>query len=415
MALRLTSLLGSLTKELHIGHLKNYHFFMKLIRTASSLCLAQFYFFQKVQRSEREKLIQRLQSEIEKQTDEKLQFVKQEFYEVGESERRGDSLLELATEIDDEYPDALVIVVLWNGLMRNVYTELKNILKSSQCLSEKTFREITTNSDPKKASSKLCKLALGILTEVAVQPWVLADDLHHDLHIGIDVLDGKVAYHFLYGKGGRKICREIGRSSSGSKAKEAIKRFEIKKVLEKTIRLIVEEGFQLRNLIIHRDGRWWTSEKDGLAQAIKKLQEEEVLPPDFQYAVVEIRKNHLPIRLFTEAIRNGAKTLENPLPGTFLTLDSTRIVLTTTGRASWDKTGRTAGSLIFEIVDGNAEFDIEDITQDAFWLTHLNWNAPDIEIGLPVTIQWGDQALRETYYSPVGELEEEFEDMESDG
>jgi hypothetical protein len=34
--------------------------------------------------------------------------------------------------------------------------------------------------------------------------------------------------------------------------------------------------------------------------------------------------------------------------------------------------------------------------EDLYRLTHLNWNAPDIEIALPVTIRWTDRALRET-------------------
>jgi hypothetical protein len=39
--------------------------------------------------------------------------------------------------------------------------------------------------------------------------------------------------------------------------------------------------------------------------------------------------------------------------------------------------------------------DIEKIASDAYGLTHLNWNAPEIEISLPVTIRWSDERLRE--------------------
>jgi len=38
---------------------------------------------------------------------------------------------------------------------------------------------------------------------------------------------------------------------------------------------------------------------------------------------------------------------------------------------------------------------IENIAQDAYDLTHLNWSSPDIDISLPVTITWADQALRQ--------------------
>ena len=39
--------------------------------------------------------------------------------------------------------------------------------------------------------------------------------------------------------------------------REAIKKTELRKRLEESIRSIVEEGQKLRSIIIHRDGRWW--------------------------------------------------------------------------------------------------------------------------------------------------------------
>jgi hypothetical protein len=69
--------------------------------------------------------------------------------------------------------------------------------------------------------------------------------------------------------------------------------------------------------------------------------------------------------------------------------------------------------LLLEIVDSVGTVDIECIAEDAYRLTHLNWNAPDIEIGLPVTIRWADEALRETFRTLTKE-EEEREDSASD-
>jgi len=69
--------------------------------------------------------------------------------------------------------------------------------------------------------------------------------------------------------------------------------------------------------------------------------------------------------------------------------------------------------LLLEIVDSIGTVDIEYIAEDAYRLTHLNWNAPDIEIGLPVTIRWADEALRETFRTLTKE-EEEREDSTSD-
>jgi len=146
------------------------------------------------------------------------------------------------------------------------------------------------------------------------------------------------------------------------------------------------------------------------------LQSDNVLPPDVRCAVVEIRKNHLPVRLFTAVKENSSEFLQNPLPGTYLILVSQRALLTTTARpGAWDspRGGRTAGTLLLEIVDSIGAVDIEYIAEDAYRLTHLNWNAPDIEIGLPVTIRWADEALRETFRTLTKE-EEERKDGTSD-
>jgi len=167
--------------------------------------------------------------------------------------------------------------------------------------------------------------------------------------------------------------------------------------------------------VIHRDGRWWPSEQAALREALVRLQNDNVLPPDIRCAVVEIRKNHLPVRLFTVVKENGSEFLQNPLPGTYLILDRQRVLLTTTGRpGAWDSPrGRTAGTLLLEIVDSIGEVEIEYVAEDAYRLTHLNWSAPDIEIGLPVTIRWADEALRETFRTLTKE-EEEREDSAFD-
>ena len=43
--------------------------------------------------------------------------------------------------------------------------------------------------------------------------------------------------------------------------------------------------------------------------------------------------------------------------------------------------------------------DIAALAEDTYRLTHLNWNAPNIEISVPVTIRWNDDALRASLVS----------------
>jgi argonaute-like protein implicated in RNA metabolism and viral defense len=200
--------------------------------------------------------------------------------------------------------------------------------------------------------------------------------------------------------------------------KEAIKKPELRKRLEEAIRSIIQNNHHIKSIIIHRDGRWWSSESAALQETVAILKKDKILPEDIRCAVLEIRKNHLPVRLFTTVEENNREFLQNTLFGTYLILDRQRILLSTTGRpGAWDRGrgGRTAKNLLLEVVETIGQVDIQDIAEDAYRLTHLNWNAPNIEIGLPVTIRWTDEALRETFRPSIEEEEEEEpEDTESD-
>jgi hypothetical protein len=108
--------------------------------------------------------------------------------------------------------------------------------------------------------------------------------------------------------------------------------------------------------------------------------------------------------------------LENPMPGSHLILNNTEAILTPTGQPGrWDKQGRTAGTLLLRIARNPKEspLDIRKIAEDAYGLTHLNWNAPDIEISLPVTIRWSDERLREIVTNPSATDDTEVEPQEA--
>jgi hypothetical protein len=185
--------------------------------------------------------------------------------------------------------------------------------------------------------------------------------------------------------------------------REAIKRPDIRAQLAQSIRSIVRQGQRIKSIVIHRDGRWWPSESAGLKEALTDLIKDKTLDSDVRCAVAEVRKNHMPIRLFSSV--TGQTNFQNPLPGTHFILDSNRALITTTGRpGAWDEPGgRTASTLLFEIVDAVDDFNITMIAEDAYRLTHLNWNAPDIDISLPVTIRWADELLRESLKAPTEE------------
>jgi len=369
---------------------------------------------QSMERSMRETFLRELKREIKLQTGQDVKILQQRQYQIGREERMGSSLLMLATEIQSTTPRCLTVVILWNKLHKNIHGILKDTFRTtpSQCAWERTVWNICNQGNPQRAKSQLRNLALGVITEAGVKPWVLAEHLHHDLHIGIDLLYGRIGYHFLYGTGGRIIETYFGKATERGRMYEAIKRPELRSRLVQSIKSIAEQGQNIQSIIIHRDGRWWPSESAGLKESLRRLKSDGTLYKDVHCAVVEVRKNHMPIRLFT-SLRGTESYFQNPLPGTYFMLDSNRILLTTTGRpGAWDYPGgRTASTLLLEVVDMIGNIDIEEMAEDVYRLTHLNWNAPDINISLPVTIRWTDEALRETFRLPS----QEEEDIEKPG
>jgi len=368
-------------------------------------------------RGSREEFIRALSGEIQRQTGRALAFQSQRSYPIGPGQRGGSSLLAEASKIPAEAGRHLVVVILWDQLKDRVHGDLKEIFKAtySQCVTETVAVDVARRSTS-RWPSRLRNVALAILTEAGGQPWVLTDPLNGDVHIGIDVLFGRVGYNFLYDIGGRKVFRESGWATQGGRAKEAIKRLELSQKLVTGFRKVAASSGRIRCAVIHRDGRWWPSESQGLKHALAQAKVEGLLDAGFTYVVVEVRKHHAPVRLLTQASEAGRVLLRNPLPGSYLALDDHRLVLATTGRpGTWDSAGgRTAGTLLLNVVESNGAVNLMSIGEDAYKLTHLNWSAPDIELSLPVTIRWADEALRETLQPPDVDTEEGREVEESD-
>lgn len=369
-------------------------------------------------REVREKFLRQLGIEVLKQTGSKLNVRRQRSYRVGKHERSGTSLLSnIQAVVAENYGFFLALVVLWDPFLEHVHAHVKELLASypSQCVTDRVVRTIADTSNPQRAAGRVRNLSLGVLTTAGVQPWVLADELSCDAFIGIDLLHGRVSYHFLVGKGGRNVLTASGHASRRDRNQETVDKVELRSTIVSMLTQIHAAGKPLSSIVVHRDGRWWRRESQALAEAIYKLKRDNVLQPDCRVAVVEIRKSHFPVRLFTTS--GGARPhLENPLPGTYLPLDDKRVLLSTTGRPGlWEKGsfGRTAGTLLLSLVEQQGQFNITDIAEDAYRLTHLNWNAPEIEISVPVTIRWNDDSLRLTLASQRQE-EDEVPDSNDD-
>lgn len=357
----------------------------------------------------REGLLSSLAEEIQRQTRGTFRVISQQSYTTGRGERGGRSLLSELRRCNAENPRHLALIVLWSGLDDRVHGDLKELLgpQPSQCVTDVVAEDILSRGS-NRSITRLRNLALAVLTETGSKPWVLAGPLHNSVHIGIDVLWGRVGYNFLYGLGGRQVFREAGWATSRGRRAEAIKRPELSRAVLSGLQKIHSEIGPISSVVVHRDGRWLLSESLGLADAISRATKLGYLAQGFTYTVVELKKHHAPIRLFTVP-GDTRSELRNPLPGTYLQLDDRRAIMTTTGRpGSWEGSwGRTAGTLLVQIAEAGGTPDIKAVSQDVYDLTHLNWASPDIEISLPVTIRWADSALRETLRTP--------EDIEEDG
>lgn len=370
-----------------------------------------------LERNVRDTLRQRLGEEIKELCGVAPRIARQIPYPLGKQPHAGAGLLAAADDLvrtnDGTF---LPVIVLADALREHIYDLLKRRLSSlaSQCVRERTVSRVARDEQA-VGGSRLRNLALGILTAAGLQPWVLAKPLHYDFYMGVDLLANQVIYVFVCGKGGRNVWVQRGDQLRRRGLTEKIDRIQLADQFKTGVREAKRLGLPLNSLVVHRDGRWWSNEDLAITEAIAELQSDGTLSKDCQVGVVEVRKSHLPVRLFS--VVNAQRTsLENPMPGSHLILNDAEAILTPTGQPGrWDRQGRTAGTLLLRIARNPAgrPLDIRNIAEDAYGLTHLNWNAPDIEISLPVTIRWSDERLREIVSNPSATDDTEMEPQEA--
>lgn len=386
--------------------------------TFSEQSLADLILFypETLSRQAREAFQKQLNLEVRQIAGSPPRIARQIEYKLGNQPSSGAGLLKAVEEFLKNPADKfLPLVVLAEPFRDRVYNLLKQKLRSnpSQCVTERTVKKLA--GDQKAVGgSRLRNLALAILTAGGIQPWVLAKPLNYNFYMGVDLLFGQVIYVFVCGKGGRNVWVRRGTPRKRHLSTEKIDAFELADRFAEGVREAKQLGVDINSVIIHRDGRWWSNEDEALSNAITDLQSDSSLGPDCKVGVVEIHKSHLPARLFT-VTNDSTHPLENPIPGSYLKINGTEILLTSTGQPGrWDRQKRTARTLLLRLVrgGGTGTVDIEKIAEDAYGLTHLNWNAPEIEISLPVTIRWSDERLRELVRNTASEEAMDLEEQE---
>lgn len=232
-------------------------------------------------------------------------------------------------------------------------------------------------------TSYLRYAALGHLIVNRKWLWALANDLHYDVYIGMDVLHHTAAFVFLYESGRR--CYVHVRSS---KQKEKLSARQIREVLYTRLREDLKGSHRPpRSIVIHRDGRGYHQEWQGFKEAVRRLQAEGILAQDVQIGIVEVLKHSsLGLRLAFE--RDGR--LGNPRIGSWHAWNNGEGIVCTTGTPFRNQ--GTANPLHIRVAYG--DLDISKVLEDVFALSQLCWMVPDNCIRLPITIKLADDFLR---------------------
>ncbi|MBS1790515.1 MAG: hypothetical protein JST85_22530 [Acidobacteria bacterium] len=217
-------------------------------------------------------------------------------------------------------------------------------------------------------------------------PFVLATPLHADLIIGIDVKHNTAGL-VLVDKYGEKIRPLLRRS----KQKEKLRADQMEALLLELIRkeAATRRGERLKHIVIHRDGRLWPSERDGIQPAFARLKREGTQPEDGTLTILEIPKSaQSPLRLFDVRHVQQSVRVENPQIGQYEIRGDEGYVCTT-GRAF----PRRGTSLPLHVRKIEGPLSLEECLEDIFFLTALAWTKPDDCRRDPITTKLNDLYL----------------------
>ena len=265
-------------------------------------------------------------------------------------------------------------------------------------MAKKTYTSFTHKGDtqyvvqPQKSnrfSGYLRNVALNkILLTNGKWPFILDTPLHADVVIGIDVKNNTAAFTLI--AHGGKIVRL---STSQSRQKEQLLKAQVAKFV---IDLVHQEGRYFdqlpKQIVIHRDGRAWPAEIEGLKEACGQLAAEGHLDQGWQLTVVEVAKSApASLRLFDVKPSGNGRGLyvENPMVGNWVQTARNEGYVCTTGHPF--PIPGTSNPLHIRLAAG--AMPIEQCLSDVFSLSCLTWTRPEGVTRLPISIKLCDRSL----------------------
>ena len=220
-------------------------------------------------------------------------------------------------------------------------------------------------------------------------PFVLENGLEADLIIGIDVKNHTAGFSFFYGDNTEPRTFSSVTSESEKLSKDHV-HTKLIDFIRKEQRSLSKE---LKKIVVHRDGRLYKSEEEGILNALYDLVNEGLVSKDFDCSFLEIKKSaRAPVRFFSIQKDNSSQEqkISNPTIGTYLIVDH-EAYLSTTGYPY-----RLRGtSRPIHMIKKSGNMSLEKLVKDVFALTNLTWTKIDGCLRSPMTIKLVDSVLRE--------------------
>ncbi len=220
-------------------------------------------------------------------------------------------------------------------------------------------------------------------------PFVLATPLHADAVIGIDV-KGNMAGFVGANKRGDFIVPVHRKSQQSEKLMTKQCRDYLLEIIGK---LAEQSDSPIKHIVVHRDGRLYDTEINGIRKALDQLKEESLVAPDAEITLLEIPKTApAPLRLFDTSIEaSGRRFIDNPQVGNYFILSDKEGFVCTTGRAFPHK-GTTKP---LHVIKRSGPLSLDQCLQDVFSLSCLAWTRPEDCARDPITIKLNDRWLGE--------------------
>ncbi|HEY3855334.1 MAG TPA: hypothetical protein VGO67_13155 [Verrucomicrobiae bacterium] len=220
-------------------------------------------------------------------------------------------------------------------------------------------------------------------------PFVLATPLHADLVIGIDV-KGNMAGFIATNKKGNLIVP----FHKKSRQKERLLANQCKDYFYQIVEKMRAQSIEpVKHIVIHRDGRLFETEIEGLKLGLEKLIENGYVDADAALTFIEIpQTSPATLRLF-DISHNDSElpAIQNAQFGNYYVLNAKEGFVCTTGRAFRHK--GTAKPL--HVIKREGALPIEKCLEDIFFLSALAWTRPEDCSRDPITTKLNDRWLGE--------------------